>query len=175
MTAARIPAIWELSWRCDPSIARLADRHYSRLTPGSRGFVGSGRPLVLGTPDRKAAWCSFWQPHPTHSWKLAWTNSLFRNEGPYKASLLIRQATAITRYEWGDPPPDGFITFVKPGAVRPKKNPGHCYVIAGWRVVGETSSGLIVLQLLPDRFPEPLAPFSNQLSLPLPATTVVTP
>ena len=155
-------SLWEMSWRYDPAVAALADRHYSRLRPGTPGFVGSGRPLVLRTLDKRAGWVSFWQPTPTHRWKNCWTNSLFRNEGNNKASVLIKHAVAITRYAWGEPPSDGFISFVDPRKVRTKSTPGHCYVIAGWRKAGETDSGLICMQLKPENFPPEMKPFSLQ-------------
>lgn len=157
--------VWEMSWRYDPVVARLADRHYSRLRPGTPGFVGSGRPLVLRTKDGGAGWVSFWQPNPTHRWKKSWNNSLFRNETSIRASDLIRQAVAITRYCWGEPPEDGFITFVDPNRVRSKSNPGHSYVIAGWRNVGKTPRGLLVFQLSRDRFPDPVVPLNYQSNL----------
>lgn len=158
-------SVWELSWRYDPCLARMADRHYSRLTVGAPGFIGSGRPLVLRSLDRRAGWVSFCQPEPTHRWKTAWTNVFFRNEGATRGSRLIREAVAITRGIWGEPPPDGFVTFVDPAKVRPKRDPGHVYVMAGWRRVGDTTRGLLVFQLPPERFPAPIRPYERQLSL----------
>ena len=155
--------VWEVSWRYDPVVAHLADRHYSRVRPGTPGFCGSGRPLVLRTRDRRAAWVTFWQPNPTHRWKQAWTNVFFRNEGPHRASRLIREAVAVTVRLWGPPPPDGFVTFVDPRKVRRKQHPGHCYVIAGWRPVGCTESGLLAFQLRPDKFPSAMAPYESQV------------
>ena len=35
------------TWACDPDCAALADRHYSRQTPGSVHFIGNGRKLTL--------------------------------------------------------------------------------------------------------------------------------
>jgi len=103
---------------------------------------------------------------PTHQWKHSWSNSLFRNEGPHKASELIRQAVRVTRFLWGDPPADGFVTYVDPKKVRQKQNPGHCYVIAGWRrEPGITSKGLIAFRLTPERFEAPLQPDDPQFDL----------
>jgi hypothetical protein len=48
------------------------------------------------------------------------------------------------------------VTFVDRGKTRPKKNPGYCFIRAGFRPVGETKAHkLIALQLLPKDMPEP--------------------
>lgn len=162
MTVARF---WERSWRYDARVRIVADRHYSRLRPGAPGFVGSGRPLVLRSLDGSAVWVSLWQPRPTHAWPESWANVLFRNEGATRASDLIREAVAITRHEWGEPLRDGFVTFIDPAKVRPKRTPGHCYVIAGWREAGVTTRGLLVMRLDPTAFGEPVRPREAQCNL----------
>lgn len=147
---------WQTSWRYDPRGAALADRHYSRLTPGAPGFVGSGHNLVLITPAGDALWVSFWQPEPTHHFgKDAWMCSMFRNESPHLSSELVREAIAATRYAWGNPPSSGMITFVNADKVRRKRDPGRCFRKAGFKQVGLTSTGLITLRLEPADFPDP--------------------
>lgn len=47
---------WHLSHRADPVARVLADRHYSRQTPGATGFVPPGRCLVLITRPTDAFW-----------------------------------------------------------------------------------------------------------------------
>jgi len=83
-------------------------------------------------------------------------NTLFRNEGAGLSSQLIREAVAITRGCWPVMPARGMVTFVDPTKVRHKRDPGRCYLRAGFRRVGMTPKGLIVLQLLPQDMPEPL-------------------
>lgn len=95
-------------------------------------------------------------------------NSLFRREdGAPLASDLIREAVAATRFVWPDVPTLGMVTFVDADKVKPKRNPGYCYLIAGFRYVGKTEGGLLALQMLPAEMPEAEAPL-GELSLVVP-------
>lgn len=147
--------LWTRSWRADPRAVPLADRHYTRQKVGSPQFVPPGRCVVLLTPDADALWVTSWPyaEYVKHAWAGAWVCSLFRNESPHLSSSLITEAIAATRAIWGDPPPLGMITFVDAGKVRPKRDPGRCYLRAGFRRVGMTKGGLVALQLLPDQMP----------------------
>jgi hypothetical protein len=148
--------LWTLSHRFDPIGARLADRHYSRRTIGSPQFAPPGELIVLLTPDGRAVWTTVWQEFVKHEWPGAWMNSLFRNEAPdrYLSSELIRDAVAATRAKFGDPPAEGMITFVDADKVRHKRDPGRCYLRAGFRRLPQlTKSGQIVFQMLPDDMP----------------------
>jgi hypothetical protein len=55
---------------------------------------------------------------------------------------------------WGKPPLEGLITFVDPKKVRPKANPGYCFLRAGFTICGSTPKGLIVLRCAPENFPK---------------------
>jgi hypothetical protein len=151
--------IWRLSYRADPLGVPLADRHYNRQSPGSAQFVPPGRCLVLLADA--ALWVTSW-PDPRfvqHAWAGAWVNSLFRREGGPLASDMIREAVAATRWRWPAVPELGMVTFVDPGKVRRKRDPGRCYRRAGFRHVGFTKGGLWVYQLVPGDMPgaaEPL-------------------
>ena len=146
---------WRSSDRFDPAAAHIADRHYNRRKVGSPQFVPPGRCLVLRTEDNRAVWVTSW-PFPEftkHEWAGAWVNSLFRNEGAGLSSDLIRAAVAHTRAKW-DVPDLGMVTFVDAGKVRHKRDPGRCYLKAGFKRVGMTKGGLVALQLLPDEMPD---------------------
>lgn len=158
---------WELSHRFDARALPLADRHYNRRKPGSPQFVPPGRCVVLLSPAADALWvtsCPFAQ-YVRHAWPGAWVNSLFRNESPHLSSELIREAVAATRATWPNVPPLGMVTFVDADKTRRKRDPGRCYVKAGFRRVGFTKGGLVALQLLPEDMPEPVAPINSQLNL----------
>jgi hypothetical protein len=158
---------WYRSSRADVRAAALADRHYSRKTPGAAQFVPPGRCLVLLTEAADALWVSSW-PYPCyvkHAWAGAWLCSLFRNESAYLSSDLIACAVAATRFLWGTAPEQGMITFVDPTKVRKKRDWGRCYRRAGWCQVGYTRSGLLVLQQRPCDMPAPLPALGMQLSL----------
>jgi hypothetical protein len=159
---------WRVSNRFDPQGAALADRHYSRGTVGSPQFVGSGSDVVLIAPlegSPQALWVTKWQKYVRTPWWVdAWICSLFRNEGAGLSSELITEATAATCAVWGDPPPRGFVTFVNADKTRTKRDPGRCFRKAGWKEVGRTNGGLIVLMLAPSDFPAPVAPAGYQNS-----------
>ena len=159
--------LWRLTNRADARGAALADRHYSRKTPGSAQFTPPGRCVVLMTEAFNALWVSSW-PYPQyvkHAWAGAWLCSLFRNESDVLSSRLITQAVAATRWIWGEPPALGMVTFVDTAQVRHKRDPGRCFRKAGWQEVGSTKGGLVVLQLLPPDMPSPMPANGTQLSL----------
>lgn len=143
----------------------LADRHYSRQKPGTPQFVPPGRCLVLLAPD--ALWVTSWPfaEWVRHRWAGAWVCSLFRNEGDELSSDLIREAVAATRWRWPEVPELGMVTFVDAGKVRHKRDPGRCFLRAGFAKAGKTQGGLVALQMLPHSMPEPTAPVDGQLEL----------
>ena len=161
---------WQLRNRADQQCRRMADRHYSRRSVGNPQFVAAGRCVVLyaETETGIAYWVTSWQVggQCTHRWAGAWVCSAFRNEGAGLSSELIVEAVAATRFVFGKPPDLGFITFVDRKKTRPKKTPGYCYQVVGWEDVARTKSAdLVVLQLTPDKMPEPCAPIGGQLGL----------
>jgi len=159
---------WRRSWRADPRAAAIADRHYNRQSIGSAQFVPPGRCLVLMTDDRTALWVTSWPlaEFVQHQWPGAWMNSLFRREGgAHPASDLIRYAVAHTRAEWPEIPDLGMVTFVDPAKVERKRQPGRCYLKAGFRYVGKTKGGLVALQQLAADMPDAATVPSDQLEL----------
>ena len=148
---------WNLSYRSDPSGRRLADRHYNRQHVGHHNFVPPGRCLVLVGDGGVSVWVTSWPKaeYVLHRWAGAWVNSLFRREGGPLASTQILEAVAATRAVFGDPPPLGMVTFVDPSKVRHKRDPGRCYLRAGFEPDGQTKSGLVALRLVPQRMPAP--------------------
>lgn len=148
--------IWRPSHRFDPAGASLADRHYNRRKVGSPQFVPPGRCTVLVSLCERAVWVTSWPfaQYVKHAWAGAWVNSLFRNEGAGLSSSLILQAISATRAVWPDVPPLGIVTFVHAAKVRAKRDPGYCYLRAGFKNVGYTKGGLVALQLLPEEMPD---------------------
>lgn len=147
---------WCRSWRADPIARRMADRHYNRQNVGADQFVPPGRCLVLRAAG-PGLWVTSWPlaEYVQHDWAGAWVNSIFRREGGPLASELIRAAVAATRAHWPAVPPLGLVTFVDPSKVRGKRDPGYCYLMAGFRLAGRTKSGLLAFQLLPAEMPAP--------------------
>ena len=188
--------IWTLSHRAAPSARALADRHYNRQHIGAPQFVPPGRCLVLyaETPTGRAFWITSWPfaQYVRHAWAGAWVCSAFRNEGAGLASDLIRQATAAIRWTWPDVPVLGMVSFVDADRVRHKRDPGRCYLRAGWHpavcpkhggsaaseraalrapgcaaCLSRTEAGLLALQVFADEMPPPESPIGGQAGLPL--------
>ena len=154
---------WEKSHRADKRALKLADRHYNRQKPGTSQFVPPGRCIVLW--QEGAVWVTSWPyaQYVKHAWAGAWINSLFRRESGGLASELIRQAIAVTRYFWPETSGLGIVTFVNADKVRRKRDPGRCYLRAGFKNVGKTKGGLLAFQLLPENMPEPIEPKGEKL------------
>ncbi len=118
--------------------------HYSRQTPGARSFTRNGQNLVFITENKKAVWVTF-RPTPGKAVRPdgldCWECALFRNEhSGYMSSELIKEAVALSYTLWTLRPSDGFITFIKPSAVK-SVNPGYCYKMAGWKSFGTSKDG----------------------------------
>ena len=147
---------WVRSHRADHEVVPLADRHYNRQKIGSPQFVPPGRCLVLKTRALDAFWITSYPfaQYVKHAWAGAWVCSAFRNEGDTLSSALIHEAVAVTCAEW--PAPElGMITFVDTRKTRAKRDPGYCYLKAGFKNVGYTKGGLVALQMLPADMPSP--------------------
>ena len=164
--------IWSLSHRADRLVVPIADRHYNRQHVGSPQFVPPGRCLVLATP--KALWVTSWPfaEYTKHAWAGAWVNSCFRREDGPVASLMIRDALAVTRWFWNEPPsiassvgPVCMVTFIDRSKVRRKRDYGRCYRRAGFREIGETQGGLLALGICEEDMPNPEEPHGAQSSL----------
>lgn len=158
---------WRLSNSADSDVRPMADRHYSRQTIGATQFCPPGRKLVLKCTG--AYWTTSWPfaEYVRREWKGAWLCAAFRRESncQYRATELIVQAIAATRWKYGTPPEDGMVTMIDERKVRPTKV--HGKNVYGWtyRKVGfvdaeppRTKGGLLVLQLHPDKMPEPAMP-----------------
>lgn len=173
---------WRISWKADPIGRALADRHYNRQKHGAPQFVPPGRSLVLVTPAADALWITSWPfgEYVRHRWPGAWVCSAFRREGGALASDLIVAAVAATRWKWPTPPL-GMVTFVDASKVKRKRDPGRCFIRAGFlpanecdehaldpaapscaKCRGETEGGLLAFRLHPEAMPAAEAPLDAQ-------------
>lgn len=150
---------WIMSHRADPDCVPIADRHYNRQKVGSPQFLPPGRCFALKYKENegvKALWGPSWPyaEYVRHEWAGSWVCSIFRNESSILSSVLIDEAVRATLFYYGDPPEQGFVTFVNRDKVKPG-NPGYCYQKAGWVKVGRTKGGLTALQLPVYLMPDP--------------------
>lgn len=124
---------------------------------------------MLITRDATALWTSSWPfaEYTKHDWAGAWVNTLFRNERRdlHLSSELILEAVSATRWKWPDVPPLGMVTFVDADKTRKKRDPGRCYLRAGFRHVGFTKGGLHAFQMLPHEMPAACPPVGAQEEL----------
>lgn len=72
--------------------------------------------------------------------------AVFRNEGAGLASELIIEAQQIAWERW---PGQRLYTYVNPKAVK-SRNPGYCFIMAGWKKCGVTKSGLLIFDIVPE-------------------------
>lgn len=134
---------WIITNKGDNDCRQLADKHYSRQTPGAKQFCRPGKNLVLRTSLCDAIWVTW---HGIRDDGIdAWECTLFRNESKILSSTLIKEAIKITYQQWGTPPKDGIITYISPNKIK-SVNPGYCFKCAGWKTFGKSKSGKIRLQ-----------------------------
>lgn len=152
--------MWQLSSSSDPRALAVVDGtgtfaahgpHYSRRTPGSKTFTGVGQEIVLVTHCGRAVWACVRQKTPAargtggsrgregkndQRVRYIWRNMLFRNLGAGLSSDLIKTATVETYIRWveryGALPDERLRTEIGIAGVRPKADPGYCYIMAGW-------------------------------------------
>jgi hypothetical protein len=127
----------------DPEMAALADRHYSRRTPGARQFCYSGRKLVLR--DAEGTVLFVWMfPDPTMRMdtQVGYNNAIFRNESSRLSSEIILEAEKYAVSKWG---PNRAYTFIDAGKIQ-SVNPGYCYKMAGWTFAGLSKRGKHILE-----------------------------
>lgn len=130
----------------DQDCRRLADRHYSRR-PGSIGksqFCYSGRKLVLRDALGQVVFVWVWpQDDKRMDGQFGYNCAIFRNESDRKASDIILEAEKAAVAKWG---PGRAYTFVDSRKIRRTRQPGRCFIKAGWKYAGLTKSGKHILE-----------------------------
>ena len=136
-------ASWIIGQDGEPELRALYDRHYSsykyRDGRKPKKFVGPGEYIALTLPNRTALFV--WRKFRDGSGQSGVNCSVFRNESPHLSSDLIREADAIADYCW---PRERHYTYVRAAAVK-SKNPGWCFICAGWKRQGYTKGNLVIL------------------------------
>lgn len=109
--------------------------------------MANGKTFVMLTRDARAVWGVIENMDPAGAPR--WRCSIFRNEGPILSSDLVREATSRTYAYWsrhyGGHPAVPLTTEIDPGKTRRKRDPGRCFLRAGWKRIGEVR-GLVVLE-----------------------------
>ena len=148
-----INGYWLPCSRRDPRAIALYFRHYSSAKGGRKtscyqaGFTGQGQTMVLLTDRCDALFAWVRQMIPRMDGQTGVNCTVFRNEGSVLSSELIREADELAWQRWPNEP--RHFTYVDSGAVRRKRDPGRCFVKAGWTRLKERSGrGLVILELL---------------------------
>jgi len=154
MSQARQTSLLEAVWipvKDGNDTARsIFDNHYSRRRYQDGRFDprigGPGERMLLITPDALAllVWRKFFSLDHQEGVSCA----VFRNEGTSagRSSDLIRAAMDLAWERW---PRERLYTYVDPQKVRHKRDPGRCFLRAGWKRAGTTKKGLLILDVEP--------------------------
>jgi hypothetical protein len=114
-------------------------------------------------------WATSWQNYVDHDWPGAWECVIFRREGgAILASDLIREAVACTRWKWGDPPVNGYITFIDPNKTKHKRDPGRCFLRAGFIAIWQRIKDRRLLLQMPREIAlaiPPAAPLGSTMEM----------
>ncbi len=125
----------------------LFKRHYTARPKRQQfQFVGPGGKMVLLTPDARALFV--WRKFISDSGEQGVNCAVFRNENSSagRASVLIEEAKILAWERW---PGERLYTYVDPSKVRHKRDPGRCFIRAGFRICGKTSKDKLILECLP--------------------------
>lgn len=144
--------VWVQAKDADPVGLEMFRRHYSyrkrrdqlwfdffpEKNRNSKHFVGPGAKMVLLTDTALFVWRKFISMDKQEGVNCA----VFRNEGSVRASDLILAAMDLAYDRW---PAERLYTYVNAKRVK-SRNPGYCFLMAGWRKCGLTKSGLLILE-----------------------------
>ena len=126
----------------DQECRMLADRHYSRRTPGAKQFAYAGRKLVLRDALGDVLFVWLWPyPEMRMDHQEGYNCTIFRNESSRRSSEIILEAEKMAFAKWG---PGRMFTYVDPRKIR-SVNPGYCFKCAGWKQIGTSKGGKILL------------------------------
>lgn len=116
----------------DPEMSMLADRHYSRKTPGARQFMGNGRKIVIRNASGSILFGWMWPDAEKRLDHLdGFQCTIFRNESDRVSSEIILECERIIVSLWGS---NRAYTYVDPQKIK-SVNPGCCFKKAGWKTV----------------------------------------
>ncbi len=146
-----LPVVWVRVKDGNDTGRAIFDGHYSRrhYTDGRNPklYVGPGQKMVLVTTDAGAVfvWRKFKDDAiPPQSGVNC---AVFRREFGLRASELIRAAEKEAWERWAG---ERLYTYVDTKKTRRKRDPGRCFLRAGWRYAGWTKGGLRILEKLPE-------------------------
>ncbi len=130
----------------DPEMLELSARHYSRKNYKAKKIGGPARSILLRNNEGTVLFLWQWPKDGTRWDKQNGYNCvMFRNESKRLSSEIILEAEDYVMRKWG---PNRFYTYVDASKV--SSNPGYCFKKAGWKRVGISGSGKILLEKFPN-------------------------
>ena len=141
--------VWVASSDRNPAAVAMFMRHYSRhRKPRPRsnyyrqGFVGPTRKLILMTSDGTSLFAWAFPKEEFNDGYEGVRCTIFRNEGHYLSSDLIKEADKIAWNKW--PEAIRHYTWVWDVKVA-SSNPGYCFKKAGWVAAGRNKTNELTL------------------------------
>jgi glycine/D-amino acid oxidase-like deaminating enzyme len=117
----------------DWEMAMLADNHYSRRTVGAKRFLYAGRKLVIRNRAATVLFGWMWMyDEYRDDGQTGYNCAIFHNESARRASEIILECEQIAFEKWG---PNRVYTYVNARKIRPTRQPGRCFLKAGWHYV----------------------------------------
>ncbi len=130
----------------DATARSIFDRHYSRYKYAdgrkSAKFIGPGQYMLLITQDARAIFA--WRKFISADGQTGVSCCIFRNEGTESglSSDLIKAAMKLAWERW---PGERLFTYIDPRKVRAKRDPGRCFIRAGWKQCGVTKARKLLI------------------------------
>jgi hypothetical protein len=128
----------------DLYLRHYSARHY-RDGRERKLFCGPGEKMVLLTIDGKALFV--WRKFVSDDGQKGINCAVFRNEGPFLSSDLIKEAVELAWKRW---PGERLYTYVNPKKIR-STNPGYCFICSGWTACGKSRGGLVIMEKKAER------------------------
>lgn len=141
---------WLAVQRTDARAFALYRRHYSFKknarwrTPGNTNVTGSGQTMVLLSQMGDALFVWLRNTVQRLDKQVGVNCAIFRNEGASLSSDLIREADDLAWQRWTDEP--RHFTYIDASEVRHKRDPGRCFIKAGWRKCGVSANGKLLFE-----------------------------
>jgi hypothetical protein len=140
---------WRMVKDGDPRAFEIMQRHYTYQAyrdgrrelprnPNRMLFVGPGEKMVL---LHSSGALFVWRKFIDKSGQKGVNCAVFRNESNILSSKLILEAEEIANKRW---PGERFYTYVNAKKVR-SKNPGFCFLKAGWNKCGKTQAKKLII------------------------------
>ena len=98
--------------------------------------------MVLITAKTDALFCWVYSKLGHRNGQTGVCCTIFRNEGSYLSSELIREAVELAHKRW---PGKRLFTYINEKKIR-SPNPGYCFLRAGWEKIGKTKGNLLILE-----------------------------